>query len=189
MTSNTKNMPPQAPGPRPHPHMPNRAYILTNMVGRVTAAYIWVISADNDNKNYYFTHFLSSANKFPTVLLRPRWPHPLQTRNLTGCAPYLGKSNADAKKQSRSKKKSSEDARARRYVQRHHGYNHSSNTSFPSPHQLDYVATLIKPIASETDLRHFARDTVEIAVQKLVDAAYNDEQLRTTLGIQVSLTR
>ncbi|KAI0423988.1 hypothetical protein F5Y09DRAFT_336142 [Xylaria sp. FL1042] len=59
---------------------------------------------------------------------------------------------------------------------------------FPSPHQLDYVATLIKPIASETDLRHFARDTVEIAVQKLVDAAYDDDQLRAALDIQGSVT-
>ncbi|KAI1145883.1 hypothetical protein F4825DRAFT_442461 [Nemania diffusa] len=59
---------------------------------------------------------------------------------------------------------------------------------FPSPHQLDYVASLIRPITSETDLRHFARDTVEVAVQKLVDAAYDDEQLRTTLALQGSVT-
>ncbi|KAI0972048.1 hypothetical protein F4678DRAFT_472082 [Xylaria arbuscula] len=59
---------------------------------------------------------------------------------------------------------------------------------FPSPHQLDYVVTTIKPIASEADLRHFARDTVEIAVQKLVDAAYDDDQLRAALDIQGSVT-
>ncbi|KAI0805885.1 hypothetical protein GGR55DRAFT_690255 [Xylaria sp. FL0064] len=62
------------------------------------------------------------------------------------------------------------------------------NAIFPSSHQLDYVATLISPIASETGLRHFARDAVEIAVQKLVDAAYNDEQLRVSLGILESVT-
>ncbi|KAI0868385.1 hypothetical protein GGS24DRAFT_482524 [Hypoxylon argillaceum] len=55
---------------------------------------------------------------------------------------------------------------------------------FPSPQQLDYVASLIRPITSETALRHFARDTVEVAAQKLVDAAYHDHQLRTTLAIQ-----
>ncbi|KAI1158977.1 hypothetical protein F5B18DRAFT_656105 [Nemania serpens] len=59
---------------------------------------------------------------------------------------------------------------------------------FPSAHQLDYVATLISPIASETGLRHFARDTIENAVQKQIDAAYNDEQLRADLGIQGSAT-
>ncbi|KAI0436096.1 hypothetical protein F4803DRAFT_543417 [Xylaria telfairii] len=59
---------------------------------------------------------------------------------------------------------------------------------FPSPHQLDYVVTTIKPIASETDLRHFARDTVEIAVQKLVNAAHDDDQLRAALDIQGSVT-
>ncbi|KAJ3563943.1 hypothetical protein NPX13_g8018 [Xylaria arbuscula] len=37
-------------------------------------------------------------------------------------------------------------------------------------------------------LRHFERDTVENAVQKLVDEAYNDEQLRARLGIQGSVT-
>ncbi|KAI1314016.1 hypothetical protein F5Y03DRAFT_380867 [Xylaria venustula] len=60
--------------------------------------------------------------------------------------------------------------------------------AFPSSYQLDYVATLISPIASETELRHFARDTVEIAVQKLVGAAHADDQLRAGLGIQGSVT-
>ncbi|KAI1357175.1 hypothetical protein F5Y08DRAFT_245310, partial [Xylaria arbuscula] len=59
-----------------------------------------------------------------------------------------------------------------------------SDPVFPSSHQLDYVASLIRPIASEMGLRHFERDTVENAVQKLVDEAYNDEQLRARLGIQ-----
>ncbi|KAJ8122376.1 hypothetical protein ONZ43_g1411 [Nemania bipapillata] len=52
-----------------------------------------------------------------------------------------------------------------------------SDPAFPSSHQLDYVASLICPIASEMGLRYFERDTVENAVQKLVDEAYNDEQL------------
>ncbi|KAI0163885.1 hypothetical protein GGR57DRAFT_451743, partial [Xylariaceae sp. FL1272] len=59
---------------------------------------------------------------------------------------------------------------------------------FPSLHQLDYIVTTIEPIASENDLRHFARDTVEIAVQKLVGAAYRDDQLRAALNIQGSVT-
>ncbi|KAI8954159.1 hypothetical protein F4801DRAFT_534524 [Xylaria longipes] len=63
-----------------------------------------------------------------------------------------------------------------------------SDAIFPSSHQLDYVASLISPITSETGLRHFERDTVENAVQKLVDEAYNDEQLRVRLGIQGSVT-
>ncbi|RWA12625.1 hypothetical protein EKO27_g2500 [Xylaria grammica] len=63
-----------------------------------------------------------------------------------------------------------------------------SEPVFPSRHQLDYVASLIRPIASETGLRHFERDTVENAVQRLVDEAYNDEQLRVRLGIQGSVT-
>ncbi|GAP83494.1 putative serine threonine protein kinase [Rosellinia necatrix] len=63
-----------------------------------------------------------------------------------------------------------------------------SDPAFPSSHQLDYVASLIHPIASEMGLRHFERDTVENAVQKLVDAAYNDEQLRAHLGLLGSVT-
>ncbi len=63
-----------------------------------------------------------------------------------------------------------------------------SDAIFPSPHQLDYVASLIRPITCETGLRHFERDTVENAVQKLVDEAYNDEQLRVRLGIQGFVT-
>ncbi|KAJ3558009.1 hypothetical protein NPX13_g9812 [Xylaria arbuscula] len=64
----------------------------------------------------------------------------------------------------------------------------SSDPIFPSSHQLDYVASLIRPIASEMGLRHFERDTVENAVQKLVDEAYNDELLRVRLGILGSVT-
>ncbi|KAI0400705.1 hypothetical protein F4802DRAFT_609898 [Xylaria palmicola] len=63
-----------------------------------------------------------------------------------------------------------------------------SDPVFPSSHQLDYVASLICPIASEMGLRHFERDTVENAVQKLVDEAYNNEQLRARLGILGSVT-
>ncbi|KAI1321137.1 hypothetical protein F5Y16DRAFT_389253, partial [Xylariaceae sp. FL0255] len=63
-----------------------------------------------------------------------------------------------------------------------------SDAFFPSSHQLDYVASMIKPITSETDLRHFARETVENAVQKLCDAAFGDNQLRARLDVQGSIT-
>ncbi|KAI1325805.1 hypothetical protein F5Y16DRAFT_376790 [Xylariaceae sp. FL0255] len=63
-----------------------------------------------------------------------------------------------------------------------------SDALFPSSHQLDYVAAFNKPITSETDLRHFARETVENAVQKLCDAAFEDSQLRARLDVQGSIT-
>ncbi|KAI1325811.1 hypothetical protein F5Y16DRAFT_411211 [Xylariaceae sp. FL0255] len=63
-----------------------------------------------------------------------------------------------------------------------------SDALFPTAHQLEYVAALNRPISSETDLRHFARDTLENAVQKLFDAAFEDEQLRARLGLQGSVT-
>ncbi|KAI0388206.1 hypothetical protein F5Y17DRAFT_463959 [Xylariaceae sp. FL0594] len=59
---------------------------------------------------------------------------------------------------------------------------------FPSSHQLDYVASDISPIPSEIDLRHFERDTVEEAVRRLVNEAYNYELLRVHLGILGSVT-
>ncbi|KAI3342761.1 hypothetical protein F4824DRAFT_443159 [Ustulina deusta] len=63
-----------------------------------------------------------------------------------------------------------------------------SDPVFPSSHQLDYVASDISPIASEMDLRHFERDTVEKAVRRLVNEAYNHELLRVRLGILGSVT-
>ncbi|OHE90489.1 hypothetical protein CORC01_14217 [Colletotrichum orchidophilum] len=59
---------------------------------------------------------------------------------------------------------------------------------FPSPHQLEYVMSLISPISSETGLRNFQRDTVENAVQKLIDEVYNNEQLRSKFGLQGTVT-
>ncbi|KAK1657518.1 hypothetical protein BDP55DRAFT_567084 [Colletotrichum godetiae] len=64
----------------------------------------------------------------------------------------------------------------------------SSEAVFPSPHQLEYVMSLISPISSETGLRNFQRDTVENAVQKLIDEAYNNEQLRSDFGLQGTVT-
>ncbi|KAI1370348.1 hypothetical protein F4677DRAFT_451471 [Hypoxylon crocopeplum] len=64
----------------------------------------------------------------------------------------------------------------------------SSEAVFPSSHQLDYVASVLHPISSETDLRHFELQTVENAVQKLVDQAYNNSLLRARLGIRGSVT-
>ncbi|KAI1765262.1 hypothetical protein GGR53DRAFT_465612 [Hypoxylon sp. FL1150] len=64
----------------------------------------------------------------------------------------------------------------------------SSQAAFPSSHQLDYVASVMHPISSETDLRHFELVTVEHAVKKLVDEAYNDLLVRARLGIRGSVT-
>ncbi|KAK2052519.1 hypothetical protein LY76DRAFT_630015 [Colletotrichum caudatum] len=64
----------------------------------------------------------------------------------------------------------------------------SSEAVFPSPHQLEYVMSLISPISSETGLRNFQRDTVENAVQKLIDEAYNNEQVRSDFGLQGTVT-
>ncbi|KAH0430366.1 serine threonine protein kinase [Colletotrichum camelliae] len=64
----------------------------------------------------------------------------------------------------------------------------SSRALFPSPHQLEYVMSLISPISSETGLRNFQRDTVENAVQKLIDEAYNNTQLRSNIGLQGTVT-
>jgi hypothetical protein len=60
--------------------------------------------------------------------------------------------------------------------------------TFPSQHQLDYVRSVISPISSEHGLRHFERDTVENAVQKLVDAIYADPALRVSLGLRDNVT-
>ncbi len=60
--------------------------------------------------------------------------------------------------------------------------------AFPSRHQLDYVRSLIGPISSEHGLRYFERDTVENAVQKLVDAVYENQPLRDSLGLRGTVT-
>lgn len=54
------------------------------------------------------------------------------------------------------------------------GPSFSSKAVFPSSHQLDYLASVIHPISSETDLRAFELQTVEHDTQKLVEEAYND---------------
>ncbi|KAF4883432.1 hypothetical protein CGCF415_v015742 [Colletotrichum fructicola] len=48
--------------------------------------------------------------------------------------------------------------------------------------------SLIRPISSELGLRNFQRDTVENAVQKLVDKAYSNERLRQKIGLQGIVT-
>ncbi|KAH7012653.1 uncharacterized protein B0I36DRAFT_369779 [Microdochium trichocladiopsis] len=64
----------------------------------------------------------------------------------------------------------------------------SSLPTFPSQHQLEYVRSLLKPISSELGLRDFERDVIENAVQKLVDRAYMDPLLRSSLGLQGTVT-
>ena len=64
----------------------------------------------------------------------------------------------------------------------------SSQAAFPSQHQLEYVKSVLRPITSELDLRFFERDVVENAVQKLVDRAYTDPVLRSSLGLRGSIT-
>jgi hypothetical protein len=64
----------------------------------------------------------------------------------------------------------------------------SSNPTFPSRHQLDYVRSLLRPISSEIGLRNGERDVVENAVQKLMDATYSDSLLREHLGLDGTVT-
>ncbi|GJN67157.1 hypothetical protein PLICBS_001181 [Purpureocillium lilacinum] len=59
-----------------------------------------------------------------------------------------------------------------------------TDTIYPSANQVDYVASLNRPISSELDLRNFERDTVEIAVQRLLDGVYGSERLRNDLNMQ-----
>ncbi|KAF6821137.1 hypothetical protein CPLU01_12564 [Colletotrichum plurivorum] len=68
------------------------------------------------------------------------------------------------------------------------GGSFSSQPLFPSQHQLDYVMSLVSPISSEIGLRNFERDTVENAVQKLIDEAYKNPQLRNDLGLRGTVT-
>ncbi|UPK91528.1 hypothetical protein LCI18_002463 [Fusarium solani-melongenae] len=63
-----------------------------------------------------------------------------------------------------------------------------SQAAFPSRHQLDYVRSVLHPISSEIGLRNSERDVVENAVQKLIDATYNDLSLRSHLGINGTVT-
>ncbi|KAL2015081.1 hypothetical protein VTK56DRAFT_6331 [Thermocarpiscus australiensis] len=64
----------------------------------------------------------------------------------------------------------------------------ASRQTFPSQHQLDYVRSLITPISSEHGLRYYERDTVENAVQKLVDAVYENPVLRANVGLRGTVT-
>ncbi|KAL2129652.1 hypothetical protein VTI74DRAFT_7486 [Chaetomium olivicolor] len=64
----------------------------------------------------------------------------------------------------------------------------ASRHIFPSQHQLDYVLSLNRPISSEHGLRSFQRDTVENAVQKLVDAVYENPVLRASIGLRGTVT-
>ncbi|KAL2177078.1 uncharacterized protein P884DRAFT_259892 [Thermothelomyces heterothallicus CBS 202.75] len=60
----------------------------------------------------------------------------------------------------------------------------ASRRVFPSKHQLDYVQSVIQPISSEYGLWYYERETVENAVQKLVEAVYEDPLLRDRLGLR-----
>ncbi|KAI9146620.1 Reticulocyte-binding protein [Paramyrothecium foliicola] len=64
----------------------------------------------------------------------------------------------------------------------------SADATFPSQHQMDYVRSLLRPISSEIGLRNAERDVVENAVQKLMDACYNDALLRDCLGLDGTVT-
>ncbi|EEU47048.1 uncharacterized protein NECHADRAFT_35371 [Fusarium vanettenii 77-13-4] len=59
----------------------------------------------------------------------------------------------------------------------------SSQATFPSRHQLDYVKSLLSPVSCEMGLRISQRDVVENAAQILVDATYNDSSLRSYLSL------
>ncbi|KAM0185932.1 hypothetical protein ACHAPI_011970 [Fusarium lateritium] len=63
-----------------------------------------------------------------------------------------------------------------------------SQAVFPSHHQLEYVRSLLSPISSEIGLRNSERDTVENAVQKLVEAAYENTSVRKRLGLRGTVT-
>src|SRR5436305_8670906 len=59
---------------------------------------------------------------------------------------------------------------------------------FPSSHQIQYVRSTLDPISSEAGLQNMARDTVENAVQKLIDEVYRDSDLRVRLNLEGSVT-
>ncbi|KAM0271972.1 hypothetical protein ACHAQH_008858 [Verticillium albo-atrum] len=68
------------------------------------------------------------------------------------------------------------------------GHPFASQPVFPTHHQLEYVRSLLNPVSSEVGLRDFERNVVENSVQKLVDEAYKDVRLRTSLGLQGTVT-
>ena len=63
-----------------------------------------------------------------------------------------------------------------------------SRRAFPSQHQLAYVQSMIAPISAEHGLRHYERETVENAVQTLVNTVYDDNLLRNQLGLRGTVT-
>jgi hypothetical protein len=63
-----------------------------------------------------------------------------------------------------------------------------SQPIFPTPNQLEYVMSHIEPISSEDELRDFERKTVKNAVQTLVNEAYSDLLLRSSLSLQGTVT-
>ncbi|KAJ5847121.1 hypothetical protein N7534_010790 [Penicillium rubens] len=66
----------------------------------------------------------------------------------------------------------------------------TSRPLFPSNEQLDYVATNIqaRPIYSEASIRNFERETVDIFVEKVIEALRDDETLRREFGIKGRVT-
>ncbi|KND87151.1 hypothetical protein TOPH_08191 [Tolypocladium ophioglossoides CBS 100239] len=64
----------------------------------------------------------------------------------------------------------------------------TSKAVFPSQSQLDYVQSVLNPVSSEEGLRIFAFNFLETAVQKLVQAACDDPQLRERLGLQGTIS-
>lgn len=66
----------------------------------------------------------------------------------------------------------------------------TSRPLFPSNEQLDYVATNIqaRPIYSEASIQNFERETVDIFVEKVIEALRDDETLRREFGIKGRVT-
>ncbi|KAK8924884.1 hypothetical protein H634G_06071 [Metarhizium anisopliae BRIP 53293] len=60
--------------------------------------------------------------------------------------------------------------------------------AYPSNHQMEFLRSLLKPISSEAGLRNFKFYVVENAVKRLVDQANTDPLLRSSLGIQGTVT-
>src|SRR5207302_1275485 len=49
-----------------------------------------------------------------------------------------------------------------------------SSRTFPSSHQMQYVQSMLRPISSESALRNVAKETVENAVERLVEKVSQD---------------
>ncbi|KAF2453055.1 hypothetical protein BDY21DRAFT_388289 [Lineolata rhizophorae] len=64
----------------------------------------------------------------------------------------------------------------------------SSSRVFPSPHQLDYVRSMLAPVGCEASLRHVARSVVQDAVKKLVREVYHDPALQVQLNLRGIVT-